>query len=159
MMGMRRGFGAALAAAALVAAGCGGDDGGSGGGGDALAKAELVKRANAICAKYSKEGDSLKAPENIADAGQAADFFEEAQDIAGRQQDELEGLTPADDVKADYDAMTAATGKATNLLSDLADAAEGKDAGKGAQLLQQLQPASDDVDKTATKLGATNCAS
>jgi hypothetical protein len=155
----RRGALALAAAATLAVAGCGGDDEGGGGGGDALSKSELVEEANAICAKYAKEGDALKPPENIGDPSQAADFFDKANDIARRQQDDLEALTPAEDVKAQYDAMTRATGKATTLLADLTKAAESKDAEEGAKLLQDLQPVSDEVDKTARALGVTNCAS
>jgi hypothetical protein len=144
----------AVLAVALAAAGCGG-----GGGSDRLSKKELAAKANAICARYSKEGDRLTAPKDITDAKQARAFFTKAHDIAKRQQDDLERLKPAASAKAQYAAMTGATGKATTLLGDLARAAAAKDAEKGASLLQHLQPDSDDVDRTANALGATRCAS
>ena len=150
-IGKRAALGCAAAAAMLTAAGCGGDD--------ALSKKELASEANKICAKYSKEGDKLKAPQNIGDPEQASKFFADAHDIAKRQQDDLEALTPADDVKQDYEAMTAATGKATTLLADLQTAAEDKDAKKGAELLQELEPESKKVDEAANAIGATTCAS
>jgi hypothetical protein len=146
--------GAALAVA-LSATGCGG----AGGGDDALTKKQLAAKANAICARYSQEGDKLSAPKDITDAKQAKAFFAKAHDIAKRQQDELEALEPAASAKAQYTAMTDATGKATALLADLADAAAAKDAEKGANLLQRLQPDSDAVDRTANAVGATRCAS
>jgi hypothetical protein len=141
----------ALAAAGLAGVGCGG--------GDALAKKDLAAKANQICAKYSKEGDKLKAPSDISDPKQAQAFFAKAHDIAKRQQDDLEALTAADDVKTAYADMTQATGKATTLLGDLEAAAKAKDAAKGAKLLQQLQPDSQAVDRTAKAVGATGCAS
>src|SRR3954462_11700203 len=119
----------------LALAGCGG----RGGGGDgALSKAALVKRTNAICARYGKEGDRLAAPEDITDPAQARRFFDRAHDIAERQQRELEALRPAASAKARYAALTKATQDATTLLEDLAAAAKARDARKGASLLRRL---------------------
>jgi hypothetical protein len=141
----------AVGVAAFAAAGCGS--------GDALSRADLRAKANDICAKYSKEGDALKAPDDIGDPKQAQAFFDKAHDIAKRQQDDLEALTPADEVKDDYQALTKATGKATTLLGDLAQAAQDSDADKGARLLRRLQPDSKAVDEAAKAVGATRCAS
>jgi hypothetical protein len=135
--------------AALVVAGCGGGDG--------LDKKALADKANAICSKYSKQGEALGSPD-LADPKKAEDYFTKAKDLAGKQQDELEGLTPAKDVKSDYDALTKATGDATTLLGDLADAASAKDQKKGVELVQKLTPISAAVDSAAKKIGATNCA-
>ena len=140
---------AALACAALVAAGCGGGGG--------LSKQDLAKKANDICAKYSKEGQKLGSPD-LSDPDKAEDYFNKAKDLAQRQQDELEGLDPADSVKADYDKLTKATGDATQLLSDLADAAKAKDQKKGVELVQKLTPISEAVDTAAKDIGATSCA-
>src|SRR4051794_24630577 len=79
---------AGCATVALGVAGCGG------GGDQALSKKEIGKQASDICAKYSKEGDKLKAPDNIGDPQAASKFFGDAHDISKRQQDELEGLDP-----------------------------------------------------------------
>jgi hypothetical protein len=154
MTTIRRAGAVAALAVALAAAGCGG-----GGGDDRLSKQELATKANAICARYSQEGDRLTAPKDITDPKQAHAFFAKAHDIAKRQQDALERLKPAASAKAQYTAMTGATGKATALLGDLTAAAAAKDAQKGANLLQRLQPDSDAVDRTANALGATRCAS
>lgn len=152
---------AAVLALVPVLAGCGGGGGNGGGGGAnaALDKAELAKRANAICSRYAKEGDALKAPKDITDPAQAKAFFDRAHDIAERQQSELLGLRPTAAARAQYRAMTKATGDATTLLEDLAVAAKARDARKGADLLRRLQPDSDAVDKAANALGATRCAS
>jgi hypothetical protein len=147
---------AAASVLVLVLAGCGG---GGGGDDDALSKAALVKRTNAICARYAKEGDRLAAPKDITDPAQARRFFDRAHDIAERQQRELEALRPAASAKAQYAALTKATQNATTLLEDLAAAAKARDARKGASLLRRLQPDSDAVDKAANALGATRCAS
>jgi hypothetical protein len=140
----------AFMCAALVA-GCGG------GGGGGLSKKDLADKANSICAKYSKEGQKLGSPD-LSDPDKAAEYFDKAKDLAQRQQDELEGLDPASSAKSSYDKLTKATGDATNLLSDLADAAKAKDQKKGVELVQKLTPISAAVDSAAKDLGATSCA-
>src|SRR3954465_7796712 len=140
---------AALATASLVATGCGGGGG--------LSKKELADQANDICAKYSKEGQKLGSPD-LSDPKKAEDYFNQATDLAQRQQDDLEGLDPADEVKADYEKLTKATGDATGLLSDLADAAKAQDQKKGVELVQKLTPISAAVDSAAKDIGATSCA-
>jgi hypothetical protein len=135
--------------AALVIAGCGGGGG--------LEKKALADKANAICEKYSKQGEALGSPD-LADPKKAEDYFTKAHDLAGKQQDELEGLEPADAVKADYGKLTKATGDATDLLGDLAAAAKAKDQQKGVELVQKLTPISSAVDTAAKKVGADSCA-
>jgi outer membrane PBP1 activator LpoA protein len=141
----------AALAAALALAGCGG-------GSHGLSTRALAAKANAICARYAKEGDRLTAPKDITDPRQALAFFARAHDIAARQQAELVKLVPAKAAKAPYAAMTSATGRATRLLDDLAAAARANDANQGANLLGRLQPDSDAVDRTARALGAGRCA-
>jgi hypothetical protein len=139
---------AALVCAAVVA-GCGGGGG--------LSKKELASKADAICAKYSKEGQKLGAPD-LSDPEKAADYFDKATDLANRQQDELEGLEPSDSVKSDYAKLTKATGQATDLLGDLAEAAKAKDQKKGGELVAKLTPISQAVDTAAKDIGADSCA-
>jgi hypothetical protein len=141
---------AALCCAALIVAGCGG-------GSDTLTRSQIAKKANAICAKYSKQGKNLGSPD-LTDPAKAQDYFSKAKDLTQKQQSELEGLKPASSVKADYKKMTDATGQVTTLLGDLADAAKAKDRQKGVSLIQKLTPLSATVDSTATAVGAKSCA-
>ena len=104
------------ACAAMVLAGCGGSDG--------LSRKDIAKKANAICAKYSKQGENLGSPD-LTDPAKAEDYFGKAKDLTQKQQGELEDLKPAESVKADYKKMTDATGEVTTLLGDgLADAVD-----------------------------------
>jgi uncharacterized protein YgfB (UPF0149 family) len=139
---------AALACAVTVA-GCGGGGG--------LSKKQLAGRANAICARYATEGQRLGRPD-LSVPNKAEDYFVKAAALARRQQAELAGLHPADDVKADYEKLTKATGDATKLLSDLAAAAKARDQQKRDELIQQLRPISEAVDSTAKVIGADDCA-
>lgn len=137
------------ACAALLVAGCGGSNG--------LPRKQLAKKANAICAKYSKQGQNLGSPD-LTDPRKAEAYFTKAKALTTKQQDELEGLKPADSVKADYKKMTDATGEVTTLLGDLAAAAKAKDNKKGVALIQKLTPLSAKVDSAASGVGANACA-
>jgi hypothetical protein len=141
--------------AALTLGACGGDDGG----GDTLAKADLAKKANEICAKYDKESDGVKQPTNVANANEAAPYFRSIHEIGQKRQDDLTALKPADDVKADYDAFLAVQKKLVDLIDQIATAAEKKDAATGAKLLAQAQTGGLDKESTdaANKVGAKTC--
>ena len=136
-------------AAALAVAGCGG--------GDELGKAELAKKADAICIKYTKQAENLGQP-NLSDPKKAEGYFNKAKDLAQKQQDELTDLTPASDVKADYSKLTKASQGATDLLGDLAKAAGDQDKKKATELAQKLEPLSADVKSAANSIGADSCA-
>jgi len=127
------------------------------GGGDELPKAELGKRASAICEKYSKEGRKLGSPE-LTDPKKAAEYFSKAEALSQKQQNELEGLEPASEVEDDYEKLTTATDEATTLLGDLSSAAESNDKQKGGELLQKLPDVSSKVSSAAKAVGADNCA-
>ena len=137
------------ACAALIVAGCGGSDG--------LSRKAIAKQADAICAKYSKQGSNLGSPD-LTDPAKAETYFTKAKDLTQKQQDELVDLKPADTVKADYKKMTDATGEVTTLLGDLASAAKAKDNKKGVALIQKLTPLSAKVDSAASAVGAKGCA-
>lgn len=137
------------ACAAVFVAGCGGSAG--------LSRKALAKKANAICAKYSKQGKELGSPD-LTDPKKAQTYFLEAKQLTAKQQGELEGLEPAESVRADYKKMTDATGQVTTLLGDLADAAKAKDNKKGVALIQKLTPLSAKVSSAASGVGASGCA-
>ena len=138
-----------VAACAAIVVGCGGSDG--------LSRKELAKKANAICAKYSKQGEGLGSPD-LTDPAKAEDYFGKAKDLTQKQQDELEALEPVESVKADYKKLTDASGEVTALLGDLAAAAKAKDNKKGVSLIQKLTPLSAKVDAAASGIGADDCA-
>lgn len=145
-----------LAAPGLAA--CGDDDGGSGGSGGALAKAELVKEADRICEAAAKELGKVGQPQNIADAAQASEYFGKVTQVTTKLQKDLEGLEPASDVKAQWDAFISEQGKATKLLEDVAAKAKAKDASGLAQL-QDLDKIGTSVQQKADALGLDGCGS
>ncbi len=142
-----RWFAAAILTAVL--AGCGGDDG--------LDRTELAEQASAICNQYAQQGRELGRPD-LADAQTAEEYFSRAADLAREQQEELKGLEPADDVRADYEALTVATEKSITLLDDLAAAAAEEDDTKRTELVNELPQLRVEVDDAAQTVGAEDCA-
>lgn len=126
----------------LVLAGCG-DDG--------LDRAELAQRAEAICVEYDREARAL-GELDLADTEAAAAYFEQAADLAQRQQGELEALTPADDARAAFDAFVEASDRARAALAEAAETTPTREA-----LLAEIEPLAADIDAAARELGADAC--
>jgi molecular chaperone GrpE (heat shock protein) len=148
MKAMRRA--AVAAVAALTVAGCGGDDG--------LTKKEVATKANAICEKYAAEGKKLGQPD-LTDPAKAEDYFNQAADLADKQQKELAALKPADSVKKQFDTLVSVSADATKLLGDLATASGKTDREAVAKLIQELTTVSENLDEAANDVGANSCAS
>ena len=70
----------------------------------------------------------------------------------------MEGLDPADDVRADYEALTAATGTSIALLDDLAAAAAAEDDARRTELINELPRLRVAVDDAAGAVEAEDCA-
>lgn len=144
----------ALAAAALgggLLAGCGGDDNGGG-----LSKADLAKKADAICVKYNAQQKALPDP---TDEASTIAYFDKLRPITEAQGKELKALKPADDVKAtwngllaQYDQIAAAADKAQAALKSGNQAAF-------QSIVKSVDGASKDSDAKLDALGATHCGS
>lgn len=132
-----------------LAVGCGGDDG--------LAEEQLAEQADAICVKFAQRGRELGRPD-LADAQLAEEYFTRAADLARDQQEELEALEPADEVRSDYEALTTATAKAIGLLDDLAAASAAADEAERTRLVNELPRLRVEVDEAANAVGAQDCA-
>lgn len=135
----------ALMGAAVGGAGCGG-----------LSRKQLVKRTDAICARYAKQGRALGSPD-LTDLAKAEPFFTKAAGLARRQQAELRDLDASGDAEKDFTALTDATGKATKLLAGLGSAAGARQQARFYGLVQQLESANQGVNDAAKALGARSC--
>lgn len=130
---------------------------GGGGGGSKLAKADLIAKANAICADTQTKAKAVKAPASIADPAVAAKYLDQIAPITAKETADLNALTPADDVKADYTTFLSAQKEANDLIQLIKHKADTKDA-SGAKDLQKAASTGQKVADAATKLGATTCA-
>jgi hypothetical protein len=139
-----------VAGAVMLAAGCGGDDS------NTLAKAELAKKADAICAKYNAKQKALKDP---TDTKGFITYLEQLAPIADGQFKELSALKPADAIKSewkaileDYDKLRATAGEAKTAL-------EKNDQKTFAKVAASADGLSKKTDKKLDAFGAPRCGS
>lgn len=121
-----------------------------------LPRAELAKQANAICKTANTAATAVPAPASYEDPAQAAAYFEKIAPITATETKALLALQPADDVKDDYAAFTAAQSEANDLLQRILAKARAKDA-SGLDDLAKVKPAGAKVAAAARTVGATGC--
>jgi hypothetical protein len=123
-----------------------------------LSRAELVAKANMICATARSQAAPYPAPANIAtDAAAAAAYFDKIFPITDAQTKALQALPPAADVAGDWRAFVDAQVAADQLLQMLKQRADAQDP-KGIALLAKEQPAGQRIAAAASRLGANTCA-
>lgn len=132
-----------------------GSDGESGA---TLKRAELVTKANAICAAAKAEAGAVKAPPSITDPEAASAYFDKIAPITDKETEDLKALEPDDAAKADWDAFVSKQDAANELLKTITAKAKARDQ-SGLKDLENAQGVSQAVVSAATKLGATVCAS
>jgi len=141
-----------VVAVSVVVAACGGGD-------DKLSKADLAKKANAICKKTGAEGRKIPAPANLAqDPVAAAAYFSKIVPIGQKEVDQLSDLKPADDVKDDWNQFLAREKQAEETLKTIRDKAEAKDQ-TGLTDIARGTRISKKLDAEAAAVGATSCGS
>lgn len=143
----------------LTAGGCGGSGAGAGAGDGGLPRAELARRADAICRRANADTEKITRPVSFAEPKQAARYFAAAVPPAERQQRELEALRPERDVRATWDGFVADERKAVELLRELRDVARSGDADGVVTRLGRLAPLDKAVSARADPLGARACGS
>lgn len=142
----------ALAASLGLAACGGGDEGDSG-----LARAKLVKKADAACSKALTAARAVAVPESLDDATVAAAFFGKIAPITHEKTEALAALEPAADVKADWDVFIAKQRAVDDLLQKITRKAKAKDP-SGQQDLAGASGPAEEVAAAARKVGAKQCA-
>jgi septal ring factor EnvC (AmiA/AmiB activator) len=143
-------------AACIGLAACGGSDDESSDDGT-LSRSELAAKADAICKTGENDAKTVMAPENLADANDAAAYFAEIVPLHQKQTDSLAALKPDDDAKADWDAFMATQNANQKLLDTILAKAKAKDA-SGQKDLQQFTVKSQEFAAAARKIGSDACA-
>lgn len=141
-------LGLLLATGALMG-GCGGSSG--------LSRAQLVAKANSICAKTQAAASAVPSPSNLGDVSAAAAYFDKIAPITDKETHDLSALKPDGAAATDWNAFIDAQIKANTLLQTLKAKADAKDA-SGLQDLGNVTAVGNRVVATATKLGAATCA-
>jgi hypothetical protein len=140
--------------AALALSACGGDDKSK-----ALTKDELGTKASAICKTADTAANKLDEP-SVSDFQQkpevAASYLDKLSPIAHKQNDALHALTPAADVKADWNALLDKSQAVTDLFDKVLAKAKAKDP-SGFTDLQNATPLTTAFSDAAKKVGASDC--
>ena len=132
-----------------VAAGCGG------GGDDRLSRAEYVKQADAICAKYEKRLDALPEPQDLKGLQTLVD---KGLPIAREGNAELKELKPPEDLEAKDEEWHKRNDRNLKLIEDLGKAADAGDEEKIQSLASEADRNETEADGLASEIGLKDCA-
>jgi hypothetical protein len=142
-----------ISALALVAGGCRSKD-------ERLTKAEFVKRANAICARYEQRVQRRMAGIPPGDEAQLARSIEKVLPVIREGNDELRSLKPPADLQGHYDRWMGIADGEVAAASKLQDALHDGDRQAIQAAFAELQTKDVDQDRLARQeLGLNGCAS
>jgi len=144
---------ALVGAAAMLAAlaGCGGDDGGT------LTDREYVRSLEDICTEVNEDINDLEGPEDDTDYRGWETVAEDARDIVSDGLDELNELSPPEDLQRDHDDYVASVERTLDATDDLQAAAEDEDEDDLAEAVETLQEENDERSAIAEDIGADEC--
>jgi hypothetical protein len=150
---MRAGSLLVAIAVALVSGGCGSKGG-------RLSKAEFVKQANAICAKYEQRVQSRMAGIPAGDEKQLASSIQKVLPVIREGNDELRSLKPPEGLQGHYDRWMKIADAEVAAASKLHDALRKSDRKAIQAAFAELQTKDVDQDRLARQeLGLNGCAS
>ncbi len=140
----------AFTTAGLLAAGCGSSDS------DGLDKADLAKKADAICVKYNAKVKQLGEPSDVASFGP---YLDKLLPLSVAQREELADLKPDDAVKAEWEANLRDYDTQQQGLKDAQAALKQNDQAEFQRIIEDLTPLGDASDKKLDAFGAPHCGS
>jgi hypothetical protein len=146
--------GPAVLCASVALAACGSSSSNSASG---LSKRQLAVNTNAICDKYKAKIKAVPAPANVADATQAAAYFDKIAPLYGQAVGAMRALKPASGVSAEWTTVVAGFGAVSALIDQIKTAADSHNP-SGLALLPKVKPLRDAANVNANALGATDCA-
>lgn len=146
----------ALAGLAVLAAGCGDDgslDPAKEQAARPLTRAELNKRADAICARFTAQADKVQPTLDSTEG--ASRFYGQLAAISRKRIAALQRLRPADDVRSDFEAFIAASDKATDAIDQVA--AKGRTGDEDGVDAVDVAGPTEAAKQATQQLGATAC--
>jgi hypothetical protein len=140
----------AIAALALGVTACGGGD-------DKLSKADLGKKANAICKDFDKKIAAVPQPTGARNVGTAAAYYDQTRPIVNDLIAKLDKLEPEDSIKKDWTTFVDKQNEAARLLTELIKQIKDRDEA-AQQTLSKINAAVETGSAAARRAGATACA-
>jgi hypothetical protein len=141
---------AALTTAGLLAAGCGSS------GSDKLSKADMAKKADAICVKYNAKVKALGQPSDVASF---KPYLNKLLPLSVSQRSELVALKPDDAVKAEWEGNLKDYDIQQQGLKDAQAALNKGDTAGFQRIVKDLGPKSTASNKKLDAFGAPHCGS
>jgi len=143
-----------VVAVSLGFAACGGDDDD-----ETLSKADLAKKANAICKEANEDSGPITAPPDVYENPVAAEaYFGKLAPIYQKQVDGLAKLQPNDDTKAAWTQFLDREKQSNETLKTALAKAKAKDP-SGVRHIAKQQRVLTKLTSEATAIGASECAS
>lgn len=134
-----------------VAAGCGG--------GERLSKAAYTKEADAICAKYDRQLESVERELDRVDSPEeAARAIDRGIPIVKEGVAKLRELEPPEELEKDVDRWLELNEENTKSLEKLRDAARKGDMQRVSEIATEGQETEQRSDEIARKIGLEDCA-
>jgi hypothetical protein len=141
---------AALTVGGLAFAGCGGGDD------DTLSKAELAKKADAICVKYGPKQKALGSP---TDAKSTIAYLDKLIPLSAEQRKELADLKAGDDVKAEWEALLKDYDQIADSAKQALTALKAGDETEFQRIIEDTNTVGEASDKKLDAFGAPHCGS
>ena len=139
---------ATAAVAVLALAACGGDE--------RLTRAEYVRQADAICAKYERRLEALGEPRALRDVPA---FIERGVPLAKRELAELEELRPPEGDDPEVERLLAQVEETIAELERLGEAAAARDRAAAEAAAVRVEEAGAEAAKLARSYGLDECGS
>ena len=132
----------------LVVSACGGDE--------RLTKAEYVRQADAICAKYERRLEALREPRTLRDVPA---FIERGVPLAKRELAEFEELRPPEGDQAEVERLLTQVEETIAELERLGEAAAARDRAAAQTAAARVEEAGAEAAKLARSYGLDECGS
>ena len=151
---LRRLVGILLATGVVAASAACGDDGGG-----RLSRAEYVRQADEICARYDAElGEIEQALERAETPQAAANAIERGIPIVEGGIADLRELEPPEELEEDVDRWLELNDENVENLEELRDAAEAGDTQRAQEIATRGSRTEEESDEVAREIGLEDCA-
>jgi hypothetical protein len=151
MINVRTAVLAGLAVGGLAFAGCGGGDDS-----DTLSKAELAKKADAICVKYGPKQKALGSP---TDAKSTIAYLDKLIPLSAEQRKDLDALKADDAVKDEWAALLKDYDEISNAAKQALTALKAGDEAEFQRIIEETNTVGEASDKKLDAFGAPHCGS
>jgi hypothetical protein len=145
---------AAAGGAALILVACRGGGNSAERTVEALTADQFRRQADAICRKYEDKLNALGSPSSMEEL---QDFVASAVPLIEQGNDELHGLMPPNELRADWETAMTLEDRSVETMHDLEDAVQSNDLSAFQRITKSLDENQAESERLAKKLGLHDC--